>query len=168
MSKQNSTDAFDNAQRHGGKNGPHKKRPKHLGVGLERELGKRDVYPHDQEDSCKTSSTARQSTQRVTNQKQNPDQAVRAELIGSAVCGADGVTVRGFAPVLGLCRKLVEAGYDPERPLEVWRDRTLALRVRSIGEAAQLIINSKGTDFVCRPAVRRGSLVAEKSYHEDP
>ena len=116
LSEQNSTDVFDNAERHGGENEPHK--------------------------------------------------TVRAELIGSSVCVADRVTARGFAPVLSLCRTLVEAGYDPGRPLEAWRDGILALRVRSIGEAAELIINSKGTDFVCRPAVRKGSLVAE-SFHPE-
>jgi len=32
-------------------------------------------------------------------------------------CGAEGFTVRAYAPVLAMCRKLIEAGYDPATPL---------------------------------------------------
>jgi hypothetical protein len=40
------------------------------------------------------------------------------------------------SPILSLCRKLIEAGHPSSADLEVYRDGTLALRVRSIGEAA--------------------------------
>jgi hypothetical protein len=54
----------------------------------------------------------------------------------------------GRAPVLELCRKLVRAGYDPGRPLEVYRGDVLCLRVRSIGEGAKLFIDeSKDARF---------------------
>jgi hypothetical protein len=86
---------------------------------------------------------------------------LRAELIGSDGCTAEGFSAVGAAPVLMLCRKLVEAGFDPRTPLEAWRQGTLALRVRSIGEAAHLEINSKGTGFVRRSAVRTASPVAK-------
>jgi hypothetical protein len=50
-------------------------------------------------------------------------------------------TRQGDAVVCALCRRLVEAGHDPAMPLEVYRGSTLALRVRSIGEAAGLTVN---------------------------
>ena len=57
-------------------------------------------------------------------------------MIGSDLCTAEGCTVRATAPALGICRKLVEAGVDPRRPLHVYRDEMLCLRIRSIGEGA--------------------------------
>src|SRR5215469_15190759 len=80
-------------------------------------------------------------------------QAARAELIGSA-CSALGITARGTTPVLALCRLLVEAGHDPATPLEAWRGSTLCLRIRRIGEAAQLEPSPRGVGFVRRPGVR--------------
>jgi hypothetical protein len=122
------------------------------------QLGKRSVSPLDQGPSCKTASIAYQSNQRVATEKQNSSvRVLRAELVGSEVCTAEGLTAVGAAPVLTMCRKLVEAGFDPESGLDAWRGDTLALRVRRIGEAAELEINSKGTDFIRRPAVRRAS-----------
>ena len=45
---------------------------------------------------------------------QNITQApIRAALIGSDSCEAEGITARGSAPVLALCRALIEAGHDP-------------------------------------------------------
>jgi hypothetical protein len=43
-----------------------------------------------------------------------------------------------------LCQKLLDRGHDPATRLTVYRGGVLALRVRSIGEAASLEINSKG------------------------
>jgi len=80
--------------------------------------------------------------------------SLRAGLIGSNTCTAAGITAHGNAPVLVLCRRLLAAGLDPDQAMEVYRGATLALRVRSIGEAAELEINSKGTAFVARRAVR--------------
>jgi hypothetical protein len=37
---------------------------------------------------------------------------------------------RGHAPVLGLCRALLAAGYDPRRPLHAYRGDTVALENR--------------------------------------
>ena len=59
---------------------------------------------------------------------------LRAELIGSRRCSAVGITATGNAPVLTLCRRLIEAGHDPAARLEAYRGTTLCLRVRSIGE----------------------------------
>jgi hypothetical protein len=38
-------------------------------------------------------------------------------------CGAEGFTVRAYAPVLAMCRKLIEAGYDPATPLHAMQHR---------------------------------------------
>jgi hypothetical protein len=126
------------------------------------QLGKLKVHSDNQEASSKTTAIAPQSTQRVTRETQNSTgRTLRAELTGSDVCTAEGFSAVGAAPVLMLCRKLVKAGFDPRTPLEAWRNRTLALRVRSIGEAALLEINSKGTGFVRHLSVRTASPVAK-------
>jgi hypothetical protein len=56
--------------------------------------------------------------------------------------------VNAYAPVLTLCRVLMAHGHDPATPLNAYRGGVLALKVRSIGEAARLTLNSKGTGFV--------------------
>ena len=66
--------------------------------------------------------------------------AIFAELIGSNSCTAAGITVVDRAPVLALCRALVTAGQDPNRPLHAYRGDVLCLRVHSIGQAAQLTV----------------------------
>jgi len=73
--------------------------------------------------------------------------ALRADLIGSNTCTAHGITGRGSTPVLAQCRQLLAAGLDPDQAMEVYRGATLALHVRSIGEAAGLEINGHGTGF---------------------
>jgi hypothetical protein len=81
-----------------------------------------------------------------------------ATLAHDDTAAALGIVVTGPSPVLQLCRRLIEIGHDPDRPLQAWRGSTLALRVSSIGEAAELEIGSKGTGFIRRPPrVRRGS-----------
>lgn len=50
---------------------------------------------------------------------------VNATLVGSDHCSALGITGRGSAPVLSLCRKLIDAGHDPRMPLRVWRAGSL-------------------------------------------
>jgi hypothetical protein len=88
---------------------------------------------------------------------------IRADLIGSDICAATGITATANAPVLALCRKLIEAGHDPATRLGAYRGATLALTVRSIGEVAQLDINSKGTGFVRRVEDVRTAPPARKS-----
>jgi hypothetical protein len=75
---------------------------------------------------------------------------IRCELNGGNTARANGITARGTTPVLALCRQLLAAGLDPDQAMEVFRGATLALRIRAIGEAAGLEINSEGTGF--RPA----------------
>ena len=90
-------------------------------------------------------------------------QAIRAELAGSDSCSALGITISSSSPVLALCRKLVQAGFDPSTPLEVRRGETLSLRVRSIGEGARLEVNAKGNGFIARRAVRAGPSARKKT-----
>ena len=78
--------------------------------------------------------------------------AIFAELIGSNTCTAAGITVVDHAPVLALCRALVTAGQDRNRPLHAYRGGVLRLRVRSIGEGAQLTVED---DRYGRPRLRR-------------
>src|SRR5262245_64120594 len=58
--------------------------------------------------------------------------ALCADLVGSDICTAPAIIARSYAPVLALCRRLVEAGLDLARPLHVYGGDTLALVVRSV------------------------------------
>ena len=90
-------------------------------------------------DECERTSS------RTPNSKQA---AIRAELAWSDTATALGIVARSNSPVITLCRMLLEAGCDPATPLEAWRASTLSLRIRSIGEAAKLRVNPKGTAFI--------------------
>jgi hypothetical protein len=68
---------------------------------------------------------------------------VRAEIINSSECSAEGHTARGNAPVLGLCRELIKAGFDPGRPLHAYRGATLCLIIRSIGQGARVTVKER-------------------------
>ena len=56
---------------------------------------------------------------------------IRAELIGSDTCTAMGIIARAHAPVLTLCRLLIEAGHNPSARLEAYRGSTSCLTVRT-------------------------------------
>jgi hypothetical protein len=77
---------------------------------------------------------------------------IRGELTGSSTCSAAGLIATSATPVLALCRELVSAGFNPDQPLDVYRGATLALRIRSIGEAAKLAVEDNKTG---RPTFRR-------------
>jgi hypothetical protein len=63
----------------------------------------------------------------------------------ATACGIEVVATRkSDAVVCALCRRLIEAGRDPNEPMEVYRGTTLALRVRSLGEAAKLTVAEQG------------------------
>jgi hypothetical protein len=81
----------------------------------------------------------------ANNASPSPAQPLRAVIIGSQA-EAIGVTARGRAPVLALCRALIEAGHDPNTPLEAYRGTTLCLKVRSIGEGARLTVKETTRD----------------------
>jgi hypothetical protein len=94
----------------------------------------------------------RQVIPETTRQQRSPQASIRATLIGSNRCEAEGLSARGYVPVLDLCRVLVAAGYNPACPLEAWRGQTLCLRIRSIGEGALLTVedDSRGTPHLRR------------------
>jgi hypothetical protein len=85
---------------------------------------------------------------------------IRAEPSGSDRCVAEGIEVRAGAPLLAVCRLLVEAGHDPALALEAYGDGMLCLRVRAIGAAARLEINGDGTGFRRRRAPDAGPPMA--------
>ena len=72
---------------------------------------------------------------------------IRATLVGPSHCEALGITARGHAPVLDLCRALVAAGHDPRRPLHAYRGDVLALIIHSLGAAAQLRVATHAVGF---------------------
>jgi hypothetical protein len=91
-------------------------------------------------------------------------QFIRAEIWNSSTASALGVTAHGDVPVLSLCRALIRAGHDPALPLHAYRQKNgfrpetiLCLTVRSIGEAARLEVNSRGTAFVRHRPRRRAA-----------
>jgi hypothetical protein len=79
--------------------------------------------------------------------------AVICSLTGSDRCSADGLTVKHNAPVLAMCRALLDAGYDPERPLEAYRGDVLSLRVSSIGYGAKFTVEESRSGGA--PVLRR-------------
>ena len=52
-----------------------------------------------------------------------------AQFIESDRCSAEGLEVMANAPGLVMCRKLLEAGYDPDRPLHCFRGEVLAMEI---------------------------------------
>jgi hypothetical protein len=106
-----------------------------------------DIFPLIGDDA---NSVIHRKTETSTPQGERfsaPQAAIRAELVADDNCCALGMTVRGPAPVLALCRLLVEAGHDPATPLEAWRGDVPCLRIRSIGAAAALRVGTHGVGF---------------------
>ena len=69
-----------------------------------------------------------------------------AQLSSDSIASALDITVTAETPVLALCRKLIESStYASSTPLDAYRGATLRLRVRSIGEAAQLQMGTTGS-----------------------
>ena len=82
-----------------------------------------------------------QTSKPNTNKSQAP---VYAELTGSTRAIAANILATGTTPVLMLCRQLLAAGSDPDRPLHAYRGTSPALRVRSIREGAALTVKTAG------------------------
>ena len=70
----------------------------------------------------------------------------------SRTCTGAGVTARGAAPSLVLCRDLLAAGLNPDAALEAYRNGILAFRVRSLRDGARLTVED---DHLGRPKFRR-------------
>ena len=84
---------------------------------------------------------------------------IHAKLAWGDHATACGIGARGSAPVLKLCRLLVDAGHDPGLPLEAWRNGVLCLRVQSIGEAAGLRVAAHGVGFERIPECTAASSI---------
>ena len=105
----------------------------------------------------------------INRQQELPQAPIRAMLIGSDRCSAEGISARGHAAVLDLCRELIEAGHDPERALHAYRSGVLALAVRSLGEAAELTVadDRHGTPRLRRRQERPQGYVAGSPVAEN-
>jgi hypothetical protein len=62
---------------------------------------------------------------------------IHIEISDSDTASACGLTAKAQAPIVNLCRMLLEAGHDPAEPAEAYRGATLCLRIPSIGELAR-------------------------------
>lgn len=89
--------------------------------------------------------------------------AIRAELFGADCCKGLGIEARGAAPVLALCRKLVEAGINRALALYVYRGDVLCLRIRSIGEGAGVRVATHGVGFESLPECTAGPPARQKA-----
>jgi hypothetical protein len=84
-----------------------------------------------------------------------------AAIIGSDTAVALGITVRSSSPLLCLCRALLAAGADPNRPLHAFRGDVLTLTIRTLADGAQLEVNQHGTGFSARRERRAAPSIAE-------
>ena len=82
-----------------------------------------------------------------TERRSNAPQTIRAEIFGDDTAEACGVSVKSNAPILELCRRLIEAGRHPASPLEAWRGQTLALRVKTLAAGARLTVDENRMDY---------------------
>jgi hypothetical protein len=78
--------------------------------------------------------------------------SIHAELTGADMAAAGGLVVRAAAPILALCRALIDAGHDPDAPLRAFRCGTLCLQVKSLAAGAALAV---AEDRFGRPQFRR-------------
>ena len=85
-------------------------------------------------------------------------QPIIAQFIKSNICTAEGLEVRANGPGLAMCRKLLEADYDPDRPLHCFRGDTLAMKISSIAYGARYSVSEPST----------GSGVRLAPYSEGP
>jgi hypothetical protein len=69
---------------------------------------------------------------------------ILAYIVGDDSCVAEGFTATGHAPILALCRKLIEASFDPRRTLHAYRGTTLCIKVRTLREGAALTVKTSG------------------------
>jgi hypothetical protein len=95
--------------------------------------------------------------------RRSANNPIRAQLAGD-ICTALGLTAKSDSPILALCHKLVDAGHDPATPLAAYRGDTLALRVKSIGQGAQLRVtadNAGSPVFKRQETAARASLVSQ-------
>ena len=71
---------------------------------------------------------------------------IRARMIDANTCAAMGVTVTGLDPVRGLCKRLVNDGWDPDAPMKVWKGDKPWRWVTAIGHPEQVNLKAKSSD----------------------
>ena len=83
-----------------------------------------------------------------------------ATLEGSDICHAEGQEVVHNAPALKMCRVLCELGYDPLRPMHVFRGQELAMTIKSIGWGAKYTVAEDPNVHLVRyrPFPKKGPL----------
>jgi len=72
---------------------------------------------------------------------------IRAELSSDSIATSCGIEIKSPSPVLALCRELLARGSLSSASMAIYRDDTLCLKVRSIGEAAGLAVSPHGIGF---------------------
>jgi hypothetical protein len=98
-----------------------------------------------------------------------PASVISAELIGSTECRCQtyGIRTSAYAPALAMCRELLSAGCSPDQAIEIYRAGVLVLRVRSIGAAADLVVedsqHGRPRFRLARPGRRGAALPMRKS-----
>lgn len=71
---------------------------------------------------------------------------IKATMTKHNRASALGVDVVANAPVLALCRKLIEQSHDPAERLEAYRGDVLCLTISSLAEGAKWIVDeTQGT-----------------------
>jgi hypothetical protein len=88
--------------------------------------------------ASETDELGRHVVSEANRQQQLAQAPICATLTGSDRSEPESVIARGPAPVLAICRALIEAGHEPERMLHAYRGGVLAVKVRSLGEGARL------------------------------
>jgi hypothetical protein len=68
---------------------------------------------------------------------------VKVYLVGMREAEADGFCASGDTPILSLCRRLIDAGYDPQCPVHVHRGDALAMTISSLGYGARLRVKER-------------------------
>jgi hypothetical protein len=102
-----------------------------------------------------------------TNSTHITAESIHATLRGDNECEAANIVATGHAPVLILCRRLLQQDVDPDTAMVVYRRGQVALRVRAIGQAANLAVedNKYGTPHFrkARPERCGAGLPIEKN-----
>jgi hypothetical protein len=81
-----------------------------------------------------------------------PIKPTACQFEGDDTCRTADFEVRGYAPALDMCRRLLAEGFDPATPLEVYRGDVLCLRISSIGYGAGLCVRDS---LIGRPMFAR-------------
>src|SRR5262249_51518659 len=76
---------------------------------------------------------------------------ILAQFLESDRCSAEGLEVRANAPALAMCRKLIDAGHDRDRPFHCCRGETLAMKISSIAYGARYSLSEPSTGSGVRP-----------------